>query len=233
MELQTLDRPQVRRQPEAVERGAIEDPLVSEVVNRENGGWWRWFPCEQCGGEAGLPIVEMNDVGTKARFDRMRCEPHDGARQQREPLRVVGPVGSVDVDVRIAASTKQGRTRDQPQPLALRSGRFDYLDVAIVQLHARDRTRVRKLLHEVSVERQDHPHVASERYQRRRQAPRNVGESASLHEWRHFTGGKKHTRAVQVFLRCTLVSGSSKRTVEVEAQIQSMRPISNGCDSSS
>ena len=61
-----LTVPQRRRQTDAVEGGAVEEPLVGQVVDGEDGGGTLRQVPQQGRRQAGLPIVAVQHLGAPA-----------------------------------------------------------------------------------------------------------------------------------------------------------------------
>ena len=105
--LDALDVPGRCRQAEAREDRRREAALEGDVVDGDDGLRRLWPGMAEIGrGEAGLPVVAMDDVRDEG-LDRAFADVGGSAAERGEALPVVRPVGAVGREVGVAGPVEQ------------------------------------------------------------------------------------------------------------------------------
>ena len=182
-------------QPQRRQRRCRKQALVSQVVHREHRGR-RVAACPGKrahigGGQAGMPVVAVNDVGHPVRVQAL---PEQGGRpaQRRKALRVVGPVSTVRPEVGVAGAVKQlrriqrvQRQRQARQGQPIQGGRGQRRCGAPrcgASGQGRHQAPVRGGLRHRRKAGHQEPNIAAQRLQGRRQAGADIGQPAGLEE---------------------------------------------------
>lgn len=106
MKFQAMQRPINLRQTQALEGGTVKKPLISQIMDGEDGGGALRLTVEQGGHQPGLPIIAVNEFRSPVKHLRAHADSGDGLAKQHEAIGVVAPITSAGVGVGVAFAGK-------------------------------------------------------------------------------------------------------------------------------
>ena len=114
MKFQPVHAPQSARQTQIEKHLAIEQALISQVVDGEQRGRALQKSIEQRRHQRRLPVIAMRQCGPPAESDAVECDIHRDLRKQGETQRIVGPGFAGGIEIGIAGAVEQAWAMHQP-----------------------------------------------------------------------------------------------------------------------
>ena len=223
----------VRRHADGVGDRMREQPLVGQIVDRQQRRRAIAGPVRVAGGERARPVVEVQQVRPPGQTGAAAGDLRRRAREGGEADRVVLPLAAFGIDVGRAFAFVQRRAQQHvhAQPVAA----LDITDQRLRQLrmraHAADQPHVPGLRQHRGVSRNQHPHVRL-RAQRARQRRGHVAQAAGLDEIGHLRGHEQTApaRTAGGTTLAAVAAGDADRGLRTRPRRQSGCRVGRGGD---
>ena len=102
VKFQAVEGPEDLRQPQPLEGGAVEQPLIGQIVDGEDGGGAIRLTVEQGGHQARLPVIAVNELRAPVQHLTAHADAGYDLAKEHEAIGVVTPVLAAGVGVGVA-----------------------------------------------------------------------------------------------------------------------------------